>query len=91
MGRAISGGLLVVVLTDDVAVLQGSGVDETARAQKHSPILRGINYGLRLLPSISLVQKRKHHGVSEEEYRYRSTQAGQYTQKNRILLALTCI
>lgn len=58
------------ILTDEVAVLQGSGVDETARTRQHSPVLRGIYYSLQLLPGISLVRKREHHGVSEEESGY---------------------
>jgi len=38
--------LLPVVLIGGVAALQGSGVDETTRTQKHHPVLRGIDYTL---------------------------------------------
>jgi len=52
----ISGrGLLVVVLTDNLAVLQGSGTDEADQARQPSPTPRGIDHCLRLLPGISLV------------------------------------
>lgn len=79
-----------VVLTDGVAVLQGSGADETVRTQECSPFLWGIDYGLRLLPRVSLVQKREHHGLSEDESRNQSIPAGQYALENHALLPLTC-
>jgi len=47
--------MLVVVLTDKIAVLQGSGADETGRAQQYPPLLWGNDDRRRLLPDISLV------------------------------------
>ena len=65
------GGQLVAILTDEVAILRGSGVDEAARAQKHPPFLWDLDDRCRLLPSVSLVRKRKYHGLPEEAAKYR--------------------
>ena len=70
-------GSLADFLTDDIAVLQGSGVDEAAQSRQHRPLLRGIDNCLRLLPGISLVRKWKHHGLPEEA-RCQSIRSGKY-------------
>ena len=57
---------------DDIATLRGSSTHETARTQQYSPFLRGVNDRRRLLPGISLVQKRKYHGLPEETPRCQS-------------------
>ena len=82
-------GLFDFVLTDGVAVLQGSGVDDTAQARKYSPFLRGIDDRVRLLPGIPLVQEREYHGLSEGEPRHRSVRSGQCIQANHTLPTLT--
>jgi len=67
---------LVVVLTDEAAVLQGGGANDAAQARKYSPFLRGIHDGLRLLPGIPLVRERKYHGLFEGETIYQSVRLG---------------
>ena len=72
----------VVVLTDDVAALRGSDLDEASSAQEYSPLLRRIDDRLRLLAGISLVREREHHGLSEEEAGGQPIQFGRYDMDN---------
>jgi len=80
---------LFAVLTDDVAVLQGSSVDEAARARKYPPFLWDINNCRRSLPSVPLVRKRKHYGLPKEEAGHQSIRFGQYARASSTLPALT--
>jgi len=77
------------VLTDCVAILQGSCVDDAAQARKYSPFLRGIGDCVRLLPGISLVQEREYHGLFEGETRHQSVRSGRCIQANPTFLTLT--
>lgn len=78
-------GRIVIVLTDDIAVLQGDRDDETAQARQSSPLSWGVDYRCRLLPGTSLVQERKHHGIRGEESSRQPIRSGQYIRVGPIL------